>query len=114
MTFAVHIPDNYTNEAFYAGELDYADPDIGHSCKTWGKADNVRRTVAAHNEAVRRVAADCRPCPFVDMAAVLQGSRDFYDVCHLTDDGIHRFSDHVVKKIVEKQLLQSLPTASGL
>ena len=105
MTFAVHIPDNYTDEAFYAGELDYGAGD-GHSCKTWGSADNVRKTVAAHNDAVRRVAADCAACPFVDMATLLEGARDFYDVCHLTEDGIRRFADHVVQKIVDDDVLR--------
>src|SRR5262249_10732503 len=53
MTFALHIPENYTEEAFKAKALDYG----RHvsPLRLWGLPENVRRGVAAHNDVIREL-----------------------------------------------------------
>ena len=104
MTFAIYLPDGYTDDAYRAGELDYAEGGFKHACDTWGFPENVRKTVDAHNERIQAVAVDCPSCPYVDMAVQI-GDRgdDFSDVCHLSDAGIKRFCELAVKDILESE-----------
>ena len=113
MTFANYIPDNYTTEAFLAGELDYGKGEFGHPTEVWGWTDNVRKTIAAHNEAVRRVADDHPEIPFVDVQSQITQPSDFCDVCHFTPAGIELFVEIVTNKIIESDIPRKpSPTAA--
>ena len=93
-TFAYHLPANYTEEAFKARKLDYAK----HACPaaTWGTPENLRRSLDAHNAAVRRV-AQRHDTLFVDIAGRLpRGRQCFDDPCHLTPEGCRQFVELIV------------------
>jgi hypothetical protein len=94
MTFAYHLPANYTAEAFAARKLDYD----GHvsPATMWGQPHNLPPTLDLQNEAVRRVAAR-HGLPLIDQRSALPGGkRYFHDPCHLTDAGCARWVENVV------------------
>lgn len=100
MTFATHLPANYSREAFASMQLDYT----RHRSPLWwwGTPEAVRAAVDAHNQVVRALAAS-RGTPLVDQAALIPGERRYYnDVCHLTVAGSELFVDNL------------LPTVRGL
>jgi hypothetical protein len=89
MTFAYHLVDGYTDEAFQNRQLDYSDPfaPVG----LWGKPDNVRRAVDEHNRRIIKVAQESK-CFFVDQRSLMPPEGEFFnDVCHLTHEGTRQF-----------------------
>lgn len=95
VTFALHLADDYTLEAFRAKQLDYGlhrDP-----IELWGRPEHVRAAVAAQNERVRRIAARHPGVVLVDLERTLpRGAAHFDDVCHLTAAGSEAFARAVV------------------
>ena len=55
MTFAYHLPADYTDEAYLQRRLDYGD--VFAPLYLWGERQTVARAVEGHNDAIRRVAA---------------------------------------------------------
>lgn len=94
MTFAIHVPDNYSHEAFAAKQLDYGRHLL--PLETWGRPPNVRKAVAAHNDIVRRKAVEHQEALLVDQARLIEGSAEnFDDACHLTAAGASVFARNV-------------------
>lgn len=97
-TFATYVPDDYSAEAFAAGELDYAD----HHCsiELWGPVSFVRRGVEVHNDVIRELAAAREDVISVDLDADLpRGGELFDDVCHLTPEGCAQWAERVAAAI---------------
>jgi len=97
MTFASWIPPDYSREAFAAKRLAYRLHKM--PVETWGRVENVRRAVAAHNDVIRRIAAR-RGTLFIDQASAITGSADhFDDPFHLTIAGSVAFAANVARTI---------------
>jgi len=95
MTFATHVPANYSREAFVEKRLDYRLHKM--PVETWGRREYVMAAVAAHNDVVRRLASEHKEVLFVDQAALMEGSaRNFDDPFHLTIEGSVAFVEHVI------------------
>ena len=98
MTFATHVPDNYSLAAFKAKRLDYVEYSM--PIEVWGEKNNVLNAVAAHNDIVRRLAAGRPGVLFVDQATLMGettgSARDFNDPCHLTASGARRFVSNLL------------------
>ena len=95
MTFAMHVPRDYSLEAFTAGRLDYG----GHRLplETWGRPQHVQKTVAAHNDIIRRKATEFNEVLFVDQALLIEGSGEYFDdACHLTALGASVFAANAI------------------
>jgi hypothetical protein len=98
MTFAYHIPDNYTDAAYEAGQLDFATEKF-LSLEHWGERQAVIRAVDGHNEAVRRV-AQRNNVLLVDQVARLPARREhFRDPCHLTAEGNRLYVDNIIEAL---------------
>ena len=86
MTFAIHVPANYSVAAFRDKQLDYSlhrDP-----IELWGERTNVVGAIDAQNEAVRAIAGGQPNVLCVDQArAMPRNARHFNDPCHLTGVG---------------------------
>jgi hypothetical protein len=96
LTYAYHIPANYTEEALAAGQLDYG-ASASMSARGWGEAENVVKTIDLHNEATRRVAARHPEAILIDQAERMpKRGTYFVDPCHLTKAGCARFVDNVL------------------
>lgn len=104
LTFASHIPANYTEEAFQAKQLDY---DRHHDpLRIWGTTESVPLALRAHNGIVRDVAAEHAHVHLVDMARRMPGGKAYYhDACHLTPAGCARFVDELMAGLDWKSLL---------
>ncbi len=99
MTFATRVPENYSKEAFDAERLDY----VRHRfpLEFWGQAEHVMAAVAAHNDVVRRLAADRDNGLFVDQAALMgDDPREFDDPCHLTAPGSAQFVRNMLPAVL--------------
>ncbi len=71
--------------------------------EVWGRRDQVLAALAAHNDVVRRVAAEHPDVLLVDQAQLLEGSaRNFDDPVHLTAEGSAELVRHMVEAIRPK------------
>ncbi len=99
MTFALHVPDDYSEEAFEAKRLDY-----GHHrtpLERWGLPENAVAGVRAHNAVVRSLAETGKAAFFVDQARLMpRGARYFDDACHLTALGSERFVELILPSVL--------------
>jgi len=94
MTFASHLAEGYSEEAFRALELDYTRH--RSPLRWWGTPEAVAAGIEAHNAVIRDLAAT-RRILFVDQAALIPGERRIYnDVCHLTVSGSELFVDNMM------------------
>lgn len=100
LTFATHLPDDYSLQAFNERRLDYTihlTP-----VEMWGTPQNVLAAVARHNEIVRSVAATDPGVRLFDQASAMpKGARYFNDVCHLTATGSSVFVQNLIDTAVE-------------
>lgn len=96
MTFAYHVPDDYTEEACAAGRLDYANARPS-PVEEWGHPAHVTAAIEQHNDAIRELAADHPEVILVDQQKLLpRDGKTFTDCCHLTREGCVRFVDNVL------------------
>lgn len=98
-TFALHVPPDYSLEAFREKRLDYL---LFYSpIELWGERPHVVAAVEAHNAAIRRLAARAPGTVLVDQDRLLpRGARFFNDPCHLTVEGSEVFARHLVDAIL--------------
>jgi hypothetical protein len=91
MSFAYHIPANYSESACTAGQLDYANP-RPEPVELWGRPEYVAAAVDQHNAVIRDLAAHNPGVVYVDQERLLPHSRAiFTDCCHLTEEGCALF-----------------------
>ncbi len=98
MTFAYYIPENYSEEAFAAKQLDYD----GHliAIRTWGLPHLVRNGTDAHNERIVRVHQQHPELLFVDQRSMIPDGKQFWhDCCHFTEDGCRFWAQNVAKAV---------------
>ncbi len=94
MTFAFHLPDNYSRQAFLDKQLDYSNPDSYDSrdVYNWGPPEYVREGLARENSIIRKIAAD-KKIVLIDIDAEMSAQgRWFGDVCHFSDAGVDFFT----------------------
>ena len=95
MTFALHVPENYSLEAFREKRLDYRlhlEP-----IEVWGQREHVVAAVDAHNDIVRRLVARYPDTLFVDQAQLMRRTADYFnDPCHFTVAGSEQFVENLL------------------
>lgn len=107
MTFAHHLPADYTLERFQRGELGYGSwPGSSASpVEIWGTPEHVRVGLAAHDRVLRELHVAHPEALFVDQTARLGGDpANFVDVCHFSPEGARRFVDGIVAAVRERGL----------
>ena len=103
MTFAYHIPPNYTDEAFRARRLDYGRSVSACEISLWGTPQGVKAAINAHNQVIREVASRHKNVIFIDQKATMPADgRHFIDPCHLTAQGIDLFVHQVMEALRAK------------
>ena len=111
MTFAWHIPDNYTETKFNQGKLGYNNPTNYDKCpvELWGSVDYVKEGLMRHNAIIKKIARE-EQVMLIDiegMDTFRNNPQNFGDVCHLSEDGTEIF----IKIITDFfQLYNLLPT----
>jgi hypothetical protein len=102
MTFAFYIPEDYSLQKFKTRQLDYNQ--FVSPIETWGRPENVKKGLEAHNRVIQSVANAFRKGDlkykkfyYLDMNGLMNKNKDnFNDVCHLTGDGCKRFASYIV------------------
>lgn len=113
MTFAWHIPDNYTETKFYQGRLGYNNPTNYDKCpvELWGSVDYVREGLMHLNSIIRNIARE-EQVMLIDiegMDTFRNNPQNFGDVCHLSENGTETF----IKIITDFFLSHNLLPACG-
>jgi hypothetical protein len=99
MTFAWHIPDDYTRKKFLSHELDYVNRIHYNECAVdlWGTVDYVKEALARNNAAIRQIAREERVLLIDQDSRFSHRPTLFGDVCHYNEPG----SDQFVNSIAE-------------
>ena len=108
LTYAYHLPSDYSNERFFARQTDYSFMPESVATEVWGRKENVVAAIEAHNAAIRRLAELHPDALFFDMERYMPKDRDhFIDICHWTDRGRETFARGVLEAIAlhEAELL---------
>ena len=103
MTFAWHIPADYSREKFDRQELDYGPTFMSKPCgvEMWGLPECVGPAVETHNRVIRELAEEHPRAVFVDQARLMNGDpANFADPCHLTAQGCRTFVDNLLPAVV--------------
>ena len=103
MTFAWHLPDDYTQKRFEAGELDYGEGEFSIEVEFWGRAEHLPGIMEAQNESIRRLARETGT-GLVDQAKLIKEGRYFSDVCHLTPLGCRFFAENVAASLFDREI----------
>jgi lysophospholipase L1-like esterase len=106
ITFAFHLPDNYSRKSFLDKTLDYSNPDNYDSrdVYNWGPPAYVREGLVRQNNILRNVAKK-QNVLLIDMDAKMSGQGSWFgDVCHFNDEGVDVFVEKVAEEL--KPLLQ--------
>jgi hypothetical protein len=99
MTFAYHVPADYSLEAFRAGTLDYAEG-ASLPVEIWGRPENTIAALEQHNDAVRELASQHPEVVFIDQERLMPRSgKHFLDCCHFTPEGCTVFTEHLLARL---------------
>lgn len=109
MTFAFHLPDNYSRQAFLDKSLDYSNPDNYDSRDVfnWGPPDYVREGLSRENAIIHDVAKK-QDVTLIDVDAKMSGQGGWFgDVCHFNDAGVEMFTALVAEALQQSVAIQS-------
>jgi hypothetical protein len=115
MTFAWHIPDNYTLKAFREHTLGYNNPDRYEEwpVEGWGTVAHVKEGLRRTNESINSLAAR-EGILLIDQEALMRSKSQLYtDVCHFSDEGTDVFIDNIVNYFKAKRLLDTPSKSRG-
>jgi hypothetical protein len=100
LSYATHIPPDYTRAKFEKHELSYGAHFGPVEC--WGEPEAVRAGVAAENAVTRELVAKYPDVHYVDLDAVIpKDAAHFDDPCHLAPAGCEAWVDGVLPTIHE-------------
>jgi hypothetical protein len=103
LTYAYYLPDDYSNERFFAQETDYTFMPESVATEVWGRKENVVAAIDAHNEAIRGIAARHPEAIFFDMERFIPKDRAYWiDICHWTDLGRETFARGVLEALARR------------
>jgi hypothetical protein len=109
MTFAYHIPANYSPKRFKDRSLDYSRHSF--AVELWGTPEHVAAGIDRHNAVIRDLARQYPGALFVDQQDLMpKAGRYFDDCCHLTADGCKLFVQNIMNHVGDS----AFPTAVAL
>jgi len=93
MTFAWHIPKNYTQDLFLAGKLEYDNPNRYDYCpvELWGDVSYVEAGLTRYNSIIRNLAAELDVDLIDQFASLSSNPGNFGDPVHFSEAGTDRF-----------------------
>lgn len=101
MTFASHIPEDYSLARFRSYSLGYNNPEHYDECpvELWGTPAYVREGLEKNNEVIRSLSKELE-LPLIDLDHSLSPDiRNFGDVVHLSESGTERLIDIVGERL---------------
>lgn len=99
MTFAFHVPEDYSLTKFKSKSLDY---DLHLlPIELWGSPENVVSGIAAHNRVIESLADRYNNVTLIDQNMLIpKRGQYFNDICHLTHQGSKVFADNISDAIL--------------
>lgn len=86
LTYAWHIPADYSLEEFFARSLSYSRH--SYPAEIWGDPENVRKGLKQHNGIVRKLCSENADLLCLDIASLIPKTAMYFDdPCHLTTLG---------------------------
>jgi lysophospholipase L1-like esterase len=109
MTFAWHIPEDYTRQLFVEGKLDYNNSERYDACSVelWGNVDYVQEGLQRNNQIIRMIAQEERVM-LIDIegrGSFQSNPRNFGDVCHFSEEGTSLFVQLITEVFASNMLL---------
>jgi hypothetical protein len=99
LSFAFHIPEDYTEQRFEDKALDYTAHTV--PIELWGRPACVEAGIEAHNKATAEAASRSGQILFADQDnQIPKQGRYFNDVCHFTHEGCEAFVDNILESIL--------------
>lgn len=101
LTFAHHIPSNYSKERFVRAKLNYNNPEEYDPCpiELWNAPSYVQRSITRNNRTLARLARQ-HDVPLIEMAEEISWDiENFGDIVHLSDVGTTRFVGLLARSI---------------
>lgn len=101
LTYASHLPDNYSVDLFASDALDYSHTHL----KSWpveiyGDPEHVSKGISIHNSITRQTARDEQQLVFIDFDHILpKEGKYFYDICHLTPTGCVQMGTAIQRRL---------------
>ena len=112
MTYAWHLPPDYTKRSFRRRQSEYATHRV--PVEGWGRPEDVAHGLRAHNQAIRELAADHPHVLFLDQEARMPRDRTSWnDVCHLTVRGMSTFAAGVAETLTRACVLDVREAGTG-
>src|SRR5262249_36773406 len=104
MTFAYHIPPNYSLAALQAGQLNYWPKGGGAAVEIWGKPEHVVAALEQQNSVMREIAAQNPDAVFIDQQRHMPCTGNhFVDCCHFTEEGCTLFARNILNALDAKK-----------
>jgi hypothetical protein len=101
MSFAYHIPADYSAERFKSHSLDYA-----RHCSAveiWGTKEHVAAGIDRHNAVIRELVGQHPAVLYVDQQSLMPKSgRYFDDCCHFTKAGCVQFVENIMTHVGDR------------
>lgn len=116
MTFAWHIPENYTKESFESDGAGYNNQTRYDMwpVELWGEVDYVKQGLILNNSTVRKLARE-ENVLLIDQESMLSKDiRNFGDVCHFSESGTEIFVNSIAYYFKKNDLFHSNDYASDL
>jgi len=113
LTFAYHLPANYSRQAFLNQQLDYRNPDNYDSrdVYNWGPPTYVREGLDKENTALREIAAQ-RKIALIDIDQQMSNHGAWFgDVCHFNNEGVAQFTARVAQHLAAQAAPATATTA---
>jgi hypothetical protein len=99
ISFASHLPDNYSLEGFLNKKLDYLVHDM--PVEVWGEPANVAKGIAAHNGVLRSLRSQHPESHYIDLDRDMSQQGHFFnDICHFSLKGSQRFAQQLFDKLL--------------
>jgi lysophospholipase L1-like esterase len=100
MSFAYHLPANYSRELFEQGALDYGDGIMKLPAELWGLPANVAKTLDIHNSVIKELSNSYKNVTYIDQQSLLpKEGRIFSDPCHFTEAGCQEFARNIAENL---------------
>ena len=102
LTFAYHLPENYSRQAFMDNTLDYSNPDNydKRDVFNWGPPEYVRNGLQQQNAIVRELALQ-HQVQLIDVDAQMSHHGAWFgDVCHFNTAGVDVFVNAVAEALL--------------
>lgn len=106
MSYAYYLPPDYQLTGGQEDKKYYADCKYSCSINIWGKPENIRKGIEAHNLIIRKLVQQHPELYYLDIQKIIQGNQNYFcDICHFSEEGAQLYAKTLVDFLIEKKLV---------